>query len=121
MQMDHFGGKASATSADNWRRELEKNLDLARCPAEFRRELAVHYLKDEAMIWWEGVVELARGRYELTWEEFKDEFNREYVPPEATDMMESEFENLRQRNVLVKDYKEGFNRLRRFLARRMEE
>ncbi|CAN7054807.1 unnamed protein product, partial [Brassica oleracea var. botrytis] len=50
MQMDHFSGKASATSADNLRRKLEKNLETAMCPAEFRRELAVHYLKDEAMI-----------------------------------------------------------------------
>ncbi|XP_022553081.1 uncharacterized protein LOC111203525 [Brassica napus] len=121
MQMDRFSGKASATSANNWRRKLEKNLDAARCPAKFRRELGVHYLKDEAMIWWEGVVELARGHYELTWEEFKDEFTREYVPPEATYMMESEFENLRQGNKTVKDYKEEFNRLRRFSRRRMEE
>lgn len=121
MQMDHFSGKASATSADNWRRKLEKNLDAARCPAEFRRELAVHYLKDEAMIWWEGVVELARGRYELTWEGFKDEFTREYVPPEATDKMENDFENLRQGNKTVKEYKEEFNRLRRFARRRMDE
>ncbi|WZY68284.1 hypothetical protein YC2023_000524 [Brassica napus] len=60
MQMDHFSGKASATSADNWRRKLEKNLDAARCPAEFRRELAVHYLKDEAMIWWEGALSQRR-------------------------------------------------------------
>ncbi|CAG7909618.1 unnamed protein product [Brassica rapa] len=50
MQMDHFSGKASTTSADNWRRKLENNLDAANCPAEFRRELAVHYLKDEPMI-----------------------------------------------------------------------
>ncbi|XP_013594646.1 PREDICTED: uncharacterized protein LOC106302743 [Brassica oleracea var. oleracea] len=121
MQMDHFSGKASATSADNWRRKLEKNLDAARCPAEFRRELAVHYLKDEAMIWWEGVVELARGRYELTWEDFKDEFTREYVPPEATDKMENDFENLCQGNKTVKEYKEEFNRLRRFARRRMDE
>ncbi|XP_022565122.1 uncharacterized protein LOC111209478 [Brassica napus] len=121
MQMDHFSGKASATSADNWRRKLEKNLDATRCPAEFRRELAVHYLKDEAMIWGEGVVELARGRYELTWEDFKDEFTREYVPPEATDKMENDFENLRQGNKTVKEYKEEFNRLRRFARRRMDE
>lgn len=119
MQMDHFGGKANGTSADIWRRKLEKNLDVARCPAEFRRELTVHYLKDEAMIWWEGVMKLARGLYKLTKEDFKDEFTHKYVPPEATYMMESDFENLRQRTMTVKDYKEEFLRL--FFGRRMKE
>ncbi|CAA7048691.1 unnamed protein product [Microthlaspi erraticum] len=61
MQMDHFDGKTSDVVADNWRKKLEKNLDAIRCPQEYRLDLVVHYLKDDAMIWWDGVMEVAQG------------------------------------------------------------
>ncbi|XP_024013971.1 uncharacterized protein LOC112088048 [Eutrema salsugineum] len=85
-----------------------------RCLEGYCRELAVQYLQDEALIWWESVVEGVSRRYELTWNDFKDEFSREYFPPEEMDTLKSAFEDLRQGNLSMREYKEEFNRLRRF-------
>ncbi|XP_024013310.1 uncharacterized protein LOC112087599 [Eutrema salsugineum] len=98
MGMEAFGGRSDPVSADNWRKRLERNFEAMRCPEGYRKDLAVQYLKEEALIWWDGVVEATQGRYELTYREFQEAFAKEYFPPEALDQMESE----------------EFNRLRRF-------
>lgn len=119
--MDFFSGRSNPTAADNWRKKLERNFDNARCPHEYRRDLAVQYLKDEALVWWEKVVAQVHGRYELTWEDFKTEFSRKYFPREAMDRMENEFTELRQGNMTVREYEEEFDRLSRFSGRFMDE
>ncbi|XP_024015078.1 uncharacterized protein LOC112088901 [Eutrema salsugineum] len=114
MNMELFGGRSDLVTADNWRKKLEKNFETMRYPEGYRRELAVQYVQDNTLIWWEGLVEGFRGCYELTWDDFKDELSREYFPPEAMDLMKSAFEDLRQGNLSVREYKEELNRLRRF-------
>lgn len=75
MQTELFSGREDAIVADNWRRQLVRNFDSARCPPEFRRDLAVHHLKDDALVWWEGIVEDVQGHHDLTWTYFLEEFN----------------------------------------------
>ncbi|KAL0804286.1 hypothetical protein Bca101_096776 [Brassica carinata] len=106
MQMEFFNGKADAIAADNWRRQLERNFVSARCPPEFRRDLAVHHLKDDALVWWEEVVERAHG-IRLTWDDFLEAFNWKYFPLEAMDAMESKFQDIRQGTRNVRDYGDG--------------
>ncbi|XP_010471048.1 PREDICTED: uncharacterized protein LOC104750888 [Camelina sativa] len=121
MGMETFGGKSNPIDADNWRKRLERNLDNTRCPHEYRRDLAVQYLKEEALVWWEKVVKQAQGRYELTWEDFKTEFSRKYFPREAMDRMENDFLELRQGSTTVRDYDREFDRLSMFAGRFMNE
>ncbi|XP_010480941.1 PREDICTED: uncharacterized protein LOC104759750 [Camelina sativa] len=121
MGMEPFGGKSNPIDADNWRKRLERNFDNARCPHEYRLDLAVQYLKDEALVWWEKVVDQAHGRYELTWADFKTEFSRKYFPREAMDRMEEEFLELRQGTMTVREYDREFDRLSRFAGRFMNE
>ncbi|KAF3575591.1 hypothetical protein DY000_02033379 [Brassica cretica] len=52
---------------------------MKRCSPEFRRDLAVHHLKDDALVWWEEVVERAHG-IRLTWDDFLEAFNGKYFP-----------------------------------------
>ncbi|XP_010468702.1 PREDICTED: uncharacterized protein LOC104748811 [Camelina sativa] len=96
MGMETFGGKSNPIDADNWRKRLERNLDNTRCPHEYRRDLAVQYLKDEALVW-------------------------KYFPREAMDRMENEFLELRQGSTTVRDYDREFDRLSRFAGRFMNE
>ncbi|XP_010518599.2 PREDICTED: uncharacterized protein LOC104793873 [Camelina sativa] len=81
----------------------------------------LQYLKDEALVWWEKVVDQAHGRYVLTWEDFKTEFSRKYFPREAMDRMEEEFLELRQGTMTVREYDREFDRLSRFAGRFMNE
>ena len=115
MQTEFFNGKADAIVADNWRRQLERNFASARCPPEFRRDLAAHYLKDDALVWWDEVVERSHG-IRLTWDDFLEAFNGKYFPLEAIDAMEIKFQDIRQGSRNVRDYGDEFNRLRRFVG-----
>ncbi|XP_010468593.1 PREDICTED: uncharacterized protein LOC104748688 [Camelina sativa] len=121
MGMEPFGGRSNPIDADHWRKRLERNFDNARCPHEYRMDLAVQYLKDEALVWWEKVVDQAQGRYELTWADFKTEFSRKYFPREAMDRMEEEFLELCQGTMTVRQYDREFDRLSRFAGRFMNE
>ncbi|XP_013633111.1 PREDICTED: uncharacterized protein LOC106338755 [Brassica oleracea var. oleracea] len=86
---------------------------MKRCSPEFRRDLAVHHLKDDALVWWEEMVERAHG-IRLTWDDFLEAFNGKYFPLEAMDAMESKFQEIRQGTRNVRDYGDEFNRLWRF-------
>lgn len=113
MQMEFFSGKADAIAADNWRRQLVRNFLSAQCPPEFCRDLAVHHLKDDALVWWEGVVDSSNGIH-LTYDDFLEEFNGKYFPVEAMDQMESKFQDIRQGSRNVREYGDEFHKLRRF-------
>ncbi|KAF8080167.1 hypothetical protein N665_0970s0003 [Sinapis alba] len=121
MQMGFFSGKADAIAADNWKRQLERNFVSARCPLEYRKDLAVHHLKDDALVWWEGEVERTGGIPEIIWDNFLSAFNRKYFPMEAVEQMEGRFQDIRQGTRSVREYGDEFNRLRRFAGHYLSE
>ncbi|CAA7046066.1 unnamed protein product, partial [Microthlaspi erraticum] len=112
-----FNGGNNPVEADDWRKLLERNFESTRCPVEFKKGLAVHFLRGEAHIWWEGVMRSMPAGYEIPWETFRDEFNRKYFPQEAMDTMECSYLELRQGSMTVRDYEREFNRLSRFAGR----
>lgn len=65
-----FSGGTDPLVADNWRKILERNFESMRCPVEFRRELAVHYLRDATLAWCEGVARGASVGFVIPWTVF---------------------------------------------------
>lgn len=116
-----FGGGADRVAADNWWQLLESNFESSMCPVEYRKELAAHYLREDAHIWWENVVQGTPEGYVLNWYDFKDEFARKYFPEEAIDQMDKDFAELRQGTRTVREYEQEFNRLRKFISRNIDE
>ncbi|XP_018441933.1 uncharacterized protein LOC108813776 [Raphanus sativus] len=116
-----FGGGADRVAADNWWQLLERNFEFSMCPVEYRKELAAHYLREEAHIWWENVVQGTPEGYVLNWYDFKDEFARRYFPEEAIDQMDKDFAELRQGTRTVREYEQEFHRLRKFVSRCVDE
>lgn len=112
-----FNGGNNPVEADDWRKLLERNFESTRCPVEFKKGLAVHFLRGEAHIWWESVMRSMPVGYEIPWETFREEFNRKYFPQEAMDTMECSYVELRQGAMSVRDYEREFNRLSRFAGR----
>ncbi|CAA7024259.1 unnamed protein product [Microthlaspi erraticum] len=92
---------------------------MVRCPFEYRKDLAVQYLKEEALVWWEGVTE--KLRYELNYDDFKNEFMRKYFSREMMNKINNEFKDISQGNRDVRQYEAEFNRLRRFAGRYLDE
>ncbi|CAN8324060.1 unnamed protein product [Cochlearia groenlandica] len=57
MGLELFRGIEDLTIAYNLMRKLKRNLDNMRFPIEFTLNMSVQYLRDDALAWWEGVVD----------------------------------------------------------------
>ncbi|CAL9217683.1 unnamed protein product [Arabidopsis halleri] len=97
--------------------EMMKIMKNARCPVEFKKDIAVHFQREEAHNWWDGVVRNTHMDHMISWEDFREEFNRKFFPQEAMDSLENDFEELRQDTKSVREYEQEFSRLSRFGVR----
>ncbi|XP_023645695.1 uncharacterized protein LOC111832590 [Capsella rubella] len=114
MGTEYFTGGTDQVRADDWRQMLEKHFRSARCPVEYKRDLAVHYLRGDADNWWRSVEKSLPVGYVPTWEDFLSEFNKKYFPQEAMDLLECAFLELRQGTKTIREYDDEFTRLLRF-------
>lgn len=116
----HFSGSTDPIVADEWRSRMLRNFQSTRCPEDYRRDIAVHFLEGDAHNWWLAVDKRTNGSLE-SFAEFEVEFNRKYFPAEAWDRLETKFLDLVQGRRSVREYEEEFNRLRRFVGRELED
>ena len=77
---------------------------------EYRVDLAVHFLEEDAHLWWKSVT-ARRRQADMSWADFMAEFNAKYFPREALDRMEARFLELTQGVRSVREYDRKFNRL----------
>ena len=116
----HFSGSTDPIEADEWRSRLVRNFSSTRCPEDYKRDIAVHFLEGDAHNWWLAVNKRTNGSLQ-SFADFEDEFNRKYFPAEALDRLEGRFLDLTQGRRAVREYEEEFNRLRRFVGRELED
>ena len=87
---------------------------------EYRVDLAVHFLEEDAHLWWKSVT-ARRRQADMSWADFVAEFNAKYFPQEALDRMEGRFLELTQGERSVREYDREFNRLLVYAGRGMED
>lgn len=116
----HFTGSSDPIVADEWRSRLKRNFNSTRCPEDYRKDIAVHFLEEDAHNWWLSV-EKSKGEEIQTFADFEVEFNKKYFPPEAWDRLECAYLNLVQGNKTVREHDEEFNRLRRYVGKELED
>jgi len=56
-----FSGSTDPVVADEWRSRLVRNFQSTRCPEDYRRDIAVHFLEGEAHNWWLAVDKRTNG------------------------------------------------------------
>ncbi|XP_024009753.1 uncharacterized protein LOC112084943 [Eutrema salsugineum] len=105
-----FQGSSDPIEADEWRNRLVRNFRSTRCPEDYKKDIAVHFLEGDTHNWWVSVEKRSGGID--TFAEFEEEFNQKYFPSEARDRLEQQFLELTQRNRTVREYKVEFNCLR---------
>ncbi|KAG7599389.1 Zinc finger CCHC-type [Arabidopsis suecica] len=66
----HFTGSSDPIMADEWRSRLKRNFSSTRCPEDYRRDIAVHFLEGDAHNWW-LTVEKRKDSSAPTWIWFK--------------------------------------------------
>ncbi|XP_033139496.1 uncharacterized protein LOC117131493 [Brassica rapa] len=115
-----FAGSSDPIEADEWRSRLARNFSSTRCPEEYKKDIAVHFLEGDAHNWWLALDKRTNGTIER-FSDFEVEFNHKYFPAEAWDRLESQFLDLSQGRMTVREYEEKFNRLRRYVGKELEE
>ncbi|XP_056841742.1 uncharacterized protein LOC130494922 [Raphanus sativus] len=116
----HFAGSADPMEADEWRDRLVRNFKSTRCPEEYQRDIAVHFLEGDAHNWWLSLDKRTNGSI-VKFSDFEVEFNHKYFPAEAWDRLEAKFLDLVQGKRSVREYEEEFNRLRRYVGKELED
>ena len=95
---------------------MEEVYDLMQCTDEQKFWIAVHMLTNDASIWWKFISRKQSPRVELTWEDFKREFNRKYYSRVHREQKRKEFLELTSGSKTVAKYETAFTNLSRYAA-----
>ncbi|XP_019056999.1 PREDICTED: uncharacterized protein LOC104804727 [Tarenaya hassleriana] len=107
MHTPRFGGSLDPEAAEEWMTCITRDLEYVQCPPRYRALLASHHLSEQARHWWEKVVQGMPDRHRFTWEEFE----RKYYRRQNQESRLSEFLNLQQENMTVREYEAEFIRM----------
>ena len=70
---------------------MEEAYDLMQCIDEKKFRIAVHMLKGSASTWWKSISRRQLPGVELTWEDFRREFNQKFYSSLYRDQKRKEF------------------------------
>ena len=115
-----FACSSDPIEADEWRSRLARNFSSTRCPEEYKKDIVVHFLEGDTHNWWLALDKRTNGTIER-FSNFEVEFNHKYFSAEAWDRLESQFLDLTQGRMTIREYEEKFNRLRRYVGKELEE
>jgi hypothetical protein len=91
------------------------------CTDEQKVQYIVLQLTGEAKRWWTARKVLLGERTIITWEMFKEEYNRRFFPRSHRQLRAIEFQNLVQGDMTVEQYSARFMELARFAANLIPE
>ena len=75
-----FSQVVDPLDVDDWVYTIEKNLEIARTEENDKVPFANHYLEGAAAIWWENAKAMWPVDEQITWEKFKDQFQKYHIP-----------------------------------------
>src|SRR3954466_11928165 len=111
-----FHQPAQPLDADDWLRDIARQLEFAGVHAADYVNFASYFLHGPTAQWWDTHKgSLAEGTV-VTWNDFKTTFRARYIPQVIMNHMKAEFRNLVQGNKTVEAYQREFLRLSRYAA-----
>jgi hypothetical protein len=113
-----FAGETDPMVAKNWLLKMEKLLKVLHCTNSQKVEYATFALEGPAERWWAGTEVLLKKELgenaRITWDKFKEVFNKTYFPEVVSDRKAREFSDLVQGSMTVEEYAAKFIELSRF-------
>ncbi|KAK3017140.1 hypothetical protein RJ639_007436 [Escallonia herrerae] len=92
-----FVGEGDPDEAENWIRNLEKIFKIMGLNDEMKLLLVTFRLENDAACWWKMInSKWTAAQAVRTWELFKTEFNKSYIPRSVKLKREAEFLNFEQ-------------------------
>ncbi|XP_010521029.1 PREDICTED: uncharacterized protein LOC104800026 [Tarenaya hassleriana] len=111
MHTPRFEDSLSPEAAKEWLTTITRDLEYVQCPHRHRAMIASHHLAGQARHWWKKVVQEMPEGHRFTWEEFKGEFEHKYYNHQDQEHRFTEFLQLQQGNMTVREYEAEFTRL----------
>ncbi|KAF5769293.1 putative transcription factor interactor and regulator CCHC(Zn) family [Helianthus annuus] len=105
-----FAGNEGATAALRWLEKTEAVIRISKCVDEDKVMYASHLFKEEALEWWNTVLQ-AKGSdvaYAMGWEEFKRLIERKFCPEYEKEQMANKFLSHRMVDVDCRGYTSKF-------------
>ncbi|KAJ0884063.1 putative retrotransposon gag domain-containing protein [Helianthus annuus] len=105
-----FAGNEGATAALRWLEKTEAVIRISKCVEEDKVMYASHLFKEEALEWWNTVLQ-AKGSdvaYAISWEEFKQLIERKFCPEYEKEQMANKFLSHRMVDVDCRGYTSKF-------------
>ncbi|XP_073136828.1 uncharacterized protein [Henckelia pumila] len=91
---------------------MEDQLRLLEIPEALKVEVTIPFLEDKTRKWWEAVSPAMLAVGEITWQQFRTAFLKQYFPAEVKMQKLNDFENLTQTpGMTVVEYTSKFNEL----------
>ena len=113
-----FDGGPDPMAAENWLLKMEKLLRAFKCTDAQKVLYATYALQGSTNRWWSSTEPLLSTELgedtPITWEKFKEVFNRTYFPDVVRDRNAREFSDLVQGAMTVEEYVAKFVELSRF-------
>jgi len=111
-----FEGTEGPNVAEAWLTDIDVLYTTLGCTDEQKVQYIVLQLTGEAKRWWTARKVLLGGGTVITWEMFKEEYNRHFFPRSQRQLWAIEFQNLVQVDMTVEQYSAIFMELARFAA-----
>jgi hypothetical protein len=109
-----FSQAVEPMDADDWRKSVEKKLQVVQCNNHEKVLLASHQLSGPAADWWDAYVEAHEEPESINWPEFRAAFRAHHVPQGVIKLKKKEFQDLKQGTMSVNEYITKFTQLSRY-------
>ncbi|KAI5656930.1 hypothetical protein M9H77_25723 [Catharanthus roseus] len=115
---EFYGDVEQEIKAELFLEQLNDIYDTLKYEDALRVTFAAFRLRGMAKDWWLRASEARTLKNQLwTWNDFQEEFKKEYIPRWVREQREDEFQQLRQGNLTVAHYTAKFNRLAKYCLR----
>lgn len=112
MNPQEFEGGTDPLEVEDWLTYLQVTLDFMNLIEVEKVFCASYVLRRDARYWWETVL-MRRNVYLINWNDFTEEYKKQYCDQMALKAQHNEFDNLQQGNVTVTEACRKFDHLAR--------
>ncbi|KAK9090352.1 hypothetical protein Sjap_023529 [Stephania japonica] len=113
-----FDGSMVDGLAEAWVLEMEQRFEAVEVEDKFKVRLVAFVFGGFARKWWKSLER--EGKVPTTWPEFRTVFYKQYFPKPVRNRKKTEFINLKQGTMTVREYEQKFNELSEFAPELVE-
>jgi hypothetical protein len=100
--------------ADDWLKTINKMLNITQCNDREKVLYASGRLEGATSDWWDAYTTAHAAADTITWQEFHESFRTHHIPDGVKKLKQKGFLALKQGNMTVSEYLDGFTHLSRY-------